>query len=83
MHRRVKKKACAPSDLDRTVVYRFGRARPGQADRFGPAWLAPAASAHSVFFSVIWFFPFCKSLLDSKMGRNISVGLKLVIQISM
>jgi hypothetical protein len=58
MHRRMKKKACTPSDLDRTAVYCFGHARPGQADGFGPAWLVPATSAHSVFFSVIWFFLF-------------------------
>jgi hypothetical protein len=45
-----KKKACAPSDLDQTTAYRFGRARPGQADGSGVAWLALAASAHSVFF---------------------------------
>jgi hypothetical protein len=55
----------APSDLHRTVTYRFGHARPGQADESGPAWLGSAASARSIFFnySVI---PFCKSLLDSK-----------------
>jgi hypothetical protein len=64
------------------AAYRFDRTRPGQANGSGLAWLAPAASAHSVFFSDL-VFPFCKSLLDSKMGRNISVGLKLVIQISM
>jgi hypothetical protein len=64
------------------AAYRFGRTRPGQANGSRLAWLAPAASAHSVFF-IDLVFPFCKSLLDSKMGRNISVGLKLVIQISM
>jgi hypothetical protein len=72
----------APSDLHRTVTYRFGRARPGQADESGPAWLGSAALARFIFFSDS-VFPFCKSLLDSKIGRNISVSPKLVIQISL
>jgi hypothetical protein len=71
-----------PSDLNRTAAYRFGSARPGQADEFGLAWLGSAASARSIF-SVIQLFLFCKSLLDSKICRNISVSPKLVIQISM
>jgi hypothetical protein len=41
----------APSDLNRTAAYRFGRARPGQADEYGPAWLGSAASACFFFFS--------------------------------
>jgi hypothetical protein len=51
----VEKKGHAPSDLDRTVAYHFGRARPGQASRSGPAWLTAAAPARSLFFSVIDF----------------------------
>jgi hypothetical protein len=38
------------SDLNRTATYRFGRARPGQADESGPAWLGFAASARFYFF---------------------------------
>jgi hypothetical protein len=76
-----RKKARAPSDLNRTAAYRFGRARPGQADESGPAWLGSAASARFFFSDSV--FPFCKSLLDSKIGTNISVGPNLVIQISM
>jgi hypothetical protein len=40
----------APSDLHRTVTYRFGRARPGQAAASGPDWLRAAALAHLCFF---------------------------------
>jgi hypothetical protein len=82
MRRRAKKKARAPSDLNRMAAYRFGRTRPSLADESRPAWLGSAASARSVFFSVIFVFPFWKSLLDSKFGRNISVGPKFVIKIS-
>jgi hypothetical protein len=71
-----------PSGLNRTAAYRFGHARPGQADESGPAWLGSAASARFYFFSES-VISFCKSLLDSKMCRNISVSQKLVIQISM
>jgi hypothetical protein len=35
----------ASSDLNRTVAYRFGDARPGQANESGPVWLGSAASA--------------------------------------
>jgi hypothetical protein len=59
-----RKKARAPFDLNWTAAYRFGRARPGQADESGPAWLRSAASARSVFFFSDYVFPFCKSLLD-------------------
>jgi hypothetical protein len=82
MRRRAKKKARAPSDLNRTAAYRFGRARPGQAGGSGPAWLASAAPARPLFFSEL-IFSFCKSLQDSKMDRNNSVHSKIVIQISM
>jgi hypothetical protein len=40
----------APSDLHRMVTYRFGRARPGQADASGPAWLRSAVPARFCFF---------------------------------
>jgi hypothetical protein len=50
-----RKKARTPSDLNRMVAYRFGRARPGQADESGPAWLGSAASARSVFFRDFFF----------------------------
>jgi hypothetical protein len=40
----------APSDLNRMAAYRFGQARPGQADESGLAWLGSAASAHFLFF---------------------------------
>jgi hypothetical protein len=45
----------APSNLHRTVTYRFGRARPGQADESGPAWLRSAASARFCFFRICYF----------------------------
>jgi hypothetical protein len=76
------KKGRGPSDLDRTAAYQFGRARPGQAGGSGPAWLASAAPARSLFFSDL-IFSFCKYLQDSKMDRNNSVGPKFVIQISL
>jgi hypothetical protein len=41
----------APSDLNRAMTYRFGQARPGQANESGPAWLGSAASARLPFFS--------------------------------
>jgi hypothetical protein len=50
MHAREEDDA-APSDLNRMATYRFGQARPGQADESGPAWLGSAASAHFYFFS--------------------------------
>jgi hypothetical protein len=40
----------APSDLNRMTTYRFGQARPGQADESWPAWLGSAASARFYFF---------------------------------
>jgi hypothetical protein len=40
----------APSDLNRTAAYRFGQARPGQANESGLAWLGSAASARFLFF---------------------------------
>jgi hypothetical protein len=48
----------APSDLHRTVTYRFGRARPGQADASGPAWLRSAVPARFCFFLQKWLFQF-------------------------
>jgi hypothetical protein len=60
MHRRAKKKARAPSDLNRMAAYHFGSARPRQANESGPAWLGSAASARSVFF----FSDFCFSFLQ-------------------
>jgi hypothetical protein len=51
-----------PSDLNRTVTYRFSQARPGQADESGPAWLGSAASA--CFFPSYLVISFYKSLLD-------------------
>jgi hypothetical protein len=41
------------------VAYRFGRARPGQADESGPAWLRSAASAHFFFFQLPGFKFLC------------------------
>jgi hypothetical protein len=38
MHAREEDDA-APSDLNRTVTYRFGQARPGQANESGLAWI--------------------------------------------
>jgi hypothetical protein len=58
MHCLAKKKARAPSDLNRTVPYRFGQLGPRQAAGFGPAWLRSAASARSVFISEIHFVVF-------------------------
>jgi hypothetical protein len=39
-----------PSNLNRTTAYRFGQARPGQADEAGLAWLGSTASARFLFF---------------------------------
>jgi hypothetical protein len=47
----------ALSDLNRTAAYRFGQARPGQADESGPAWLGSVASAR-FFFSANLLFHF-------------------------
>jgi hypothetical protein len=46
------KKARAPSDLNRTVAYRFGQPDPGQATGLGPALLRPAASARFFFLGI-------------------------------
>jgi hypothetical protein len=54
MHTREEDDA-APSDLNRTATYRFGQARPGQADGFGPAWLGSTASAHFFFLAILLF----------------------------
>jgi hypothetical protein len=81
MHAREEDDA-APFDLNWTATYRFGQVRPGQADESGPAWLGSAASAR-FFFSSYPVISFYKSLLDSKICRNIFVSQKLVIQISM
>jgi hypothetical protein len=43
-----------PSDLIRMGTYRFGQARPGQADGSGPAWLGSAASAHFLFLAILF-----------------------------
>jgi hypothetical protein len=67
MRRHARKKARAPSDLNRTAAYRFGRARPGQAGGSGPAWLASAAPAHSLFFSNV-IFPFLQIPTRFKNG---------------
>jgi hypothetical protein len=72
----------APSDLDQTAAYRFGRAWPGQATDLGRLGrrLPPRPT---FFFLAIRFFLFAKCLLGSKMCRNYSVYSKIVFQISM
>jgi hypothetical protein len=62
MRRPAEKKGRAPSDLDRTVAYRFTATRPGQAAGFGPAWLRSAAPADFFFFFSESISYFCKSL---------------------
>jgi hypothetical protein len=49
----------APSDLDRTAAYRFGRARPGQAVDLGRPGQRPPPRSALLFFSKS-IFPFCK-----------------------
>jgi hypothetical protein len=57
MHAREEDHA-APPDLNRTATYRFGQARPRQADESGLAWLGSAASARFYFFPAILLFHF-------------------------
>jgi hypothetical protein len=53
MRRPVRKKDRAPSDLNRTAVYRFGAARSRQAAGLGRPGSAPQPRPNSVFFQLI------------------------------
>jgi hypothetical protein len=65
MRYRVRKKGRAPSDLDRTVAYRFGRARPGQAADLGRPGQRPPLWPVFLFFNKL-IFPFCKMTASFK-----------------
>jgi hypothetical protein len=61
MRYRAKKKARAPSDLNRTAAYRFGQPGPGQATGLGRPGSDPPPRP-DFFFLVIHFLVFAKSL---------------------
>jgi hypothetical protein len=60
------KKGHAPSDLDRTVAYRFGHARSGQAVGLGRPGSAPAR----LFFFRLIVLLIYKSLQSLKFHKN-------------
>jgi hypothetical protein len=60
MRYRAKEKGRAPSDLDRTAAYRFGRARPGQAADLGRPGQRPPPRPISFFLQQI-NFPFLQN----------------------
>jgi hypothetical protein len=66
-----RKKGRTSCDLNRTMAYRFGHARSGQAAGPGPAWLSPAALARLFYFSKL----FCLFVNPCKVWKSMKIIL--------